>query len=151
AQGPNAIDGAYGYMIGDRMTGGFALVAYPADRGNSGVMTFIVNHDGIVYSKDLGDGTAKVAEQMTTFDPDPSWKREDAGWGQSRARPAGEIDLARYSSACPLRSGRVKISTAASRKNTDVEVSASPMPTPGQVAITPTVYGASAPRVRPKL
>jgi hypothetical protein len=57
------------------MIGGFALVAYPAEYGASGVMTFIVSHDGIVYQKDLGPGTAAAARALTRFDPDPSWSR----------------------------------------------------------------------------
>ena len=69
--------GAYDYVVGDHMIGGFGLVAYPAERGVSGVMTFIVNHDGVVYSKDLGPDTAKIAAAMTTFDPDDSWMREE--------------------------------------------------------------------------
>jgi hypothetical protein len=77
AQGERAAGGAYDYVVGDRMIGGFGLVAYPAERGVSGVMTFIVNHDGVVFSKDLGPDTAKLAAAMTTFDPDDSWKRED--------------------------------------------------------------------------
>jgi hypothetical protein len=77
AQGEHAAGGAYDYLVGDRLLGGFALVAYPAERGSSGVMTFIVNHDGVVYSKDLGEDTAKLATAMTLFDPDPSWKREE--------------------------------------------------------------------------
>jgi hypothetical protein len=77
AQGEHAAGGAYDYVVGDRLLGGFALVAYPAERGSSGVMTFIVNHDGVVYSKDLGDDTTKLATAMTRFDPDPSWKREE--------------------------------------------------------------------------
>lgn len=77
AQGEHAAGGAYDYLVGDRLIGGFGLVAYPAERGTSGVMTFIVNHDGIVFSKDLGEDTAKLAADMTLFDPDPSWKREE--------------------------------------------------------------------------
>jgi len=57
------------------MIGGFALVAYPAEYGSSGVMTFIVNYEGIVYQKDLGPKTAEIAEKMTLYDPDPSWKK----------------------------------------------------------------------------
>ena len=56
---------------------GLGLVAYPAERGSSGVMTFIVNHDGVVFSKDLGADTVKLATEMTTFDPDESWTREE--------------------------------------------------------------------------
>ena len=75
AQGPHASGGALSYMVhDDQMIGGFALVAYPAEYGNSGVMSFIVNHDGTVFQKDLGDDTDKAAEAMTAFDPDPSWK-----------------------------------------------------------------------------
>jgi hypothetical protein len=75
AQGKNAPDGAYDYVVKGRMVGGFAIVAYPAEYGNSGVITFIVNHDGVVYQKDLGKKTEKHA--MTKFDPDKTWKKED--------------------------------------------------------------------------
>jgi hypothetical protein len=57
------------------MIGGFALVAYPAEYRNSGVMTFIVNHTGNVFQKDLGADTAKLAERMTSFNPDQSWTK----------------------------------------------------------------------------
>jgi hypothetical protein len=76
-QGAHAAGGAYDYVVGDRMIGGFGLLAYPAERGSTGVMSFIVNHDGVVYSKDLGVDTATLAIAMTRFDPDESWKRED--------------------------------------------------------------------------
>ena len=76
AQGPHANGGAYSYMVGDKMLGGFALLAYPAEYGTSGVMSFMVNHDGIVYSKDLGADTTKAAEAIDVFDPDDTWKRE---------------------------------------------------------------------------
>jgi Protein of unknown function (DUF2950) len=75
AQGPAAPDGAYDYVVHGKMLGGFALVAYPASWGNSGVMTFIVNHDGIVYQKDLGPNTAAAARAMTQFNPDHTWQR----------------------------------------------------------------------------
>ena len=78
SQGPHAAGGAYDYMVRDKMLGGFALLAFPVEYGNSGVMTFIVNHDGIVFSKDLGEKTATQVQLMETFDPDPSWKREAA-------------------------------------------------------------------------
>ena len=77
AQGAHAAGGAYDYVVDDHAIGGFGLVAYPAERGVTGVMTFIVNHDGVVYSKDLGPDTAKLAAAMTAFDPDDSWKREE--------------------------------------------------------------------------
>lgn len=77
AQGANAAGGAYEYVVDDKMIGGFGLVAYPAEYGSTGVMTFIVNHDGVVFSKDLGADTAKLATEMTSFDPDDSWKREE--------------------------------------------------------------------------
>jgi hypothetical protein len=75
SQGPDAPGGAYDYVAQGRMIGGFALVAWPASYDNSGVMTFIVNHDGVVYEKDLGPGTSAAAQRMTTFNPDKSWKR----------------------------------------------------------------------------
>jgi hypothetical protein len=78
AQGPNAAGGAYDYLVGDKMLGGFALIAFPAEYGNSGVVTFIVNHDGVVFSKDLGPETAEAANAIALFDPDESWKREAA-------------------------------------------------------------------------
>jgi hypothetical protein len=61
--------------VNGKMIGGFALVAYPAEYRNSGVMTFIVNHSGDVYQKDLGPNTAKMAERMTSFDPDSTWQK----------------------------------------------------------------------------
>lgn len=77
AQGKNAPGGAYNYLVKGKMIGGFALVAYPAEYGNSGVMTFIVNHDGVVYQRDLGKGTANLAQKMSRFDPDRNWKKID--------------------------------------------------------------------------
>jgi hypothetical protein len=76
-QGKHAADGAYDYIVHGRMIGGFAMVAYPAEYGVSGIMTFMVNHDGVVVSKDLGKDTAKTAAAMTHFDPDSTWKREE--------------------------------------------------------------------------
>ncbi len=76
-QGPNAPGEAYDYVVDGKMIGGFALVAYPASHGSTGIMTFIVNQDGIVYQKNLGKDTAKVAEAMTSFDPDKTWTRVD--------------------------------------------------------------------------
>jgi hypothetical protein len=78
AQGPDAPGGAYDYIVpGKKMIGGFALVAYPARYATSGVMTFIVNHDGVVYEKDLGPQTQADVENMSTFNPHKSWKRVD--------------------------------------------------------------------------
>ncbi len=74
-QGPVAPGGALDYVVQGRMIGGFALVAYPAEYAVSGVMTFIVNHAGTVYEKDLGPNTAQLAEEMTTFNPDRTWKK----------------------------------------------------------------------------
>ena len=75
AQGPDADGGAYDYVAKGRMIGGFALVAYPARWGSSGVMTFIVNQDGIVYEKNLGSRTSAIAGKMLRFDPDASWTK----------------------------------------------------------------------------
>jgi Protein of unknown function (DUF2950) len=74
-QGPDAPGGAYDYVVRGAMIGGFALVAYPAQYGSSGIMTFIVNHDGVVYEKDLGPNTAATAQSMTKFNPDKTWKK----------------------------------------------------------------------------
>jgi Protein of unknown function (DUF2950) len=72
-QGKHAPGGKYDYIINDRMIAGFALVAWPAEWGNTGVMTFIVNQQGKVYQKNLGPKTAKIAQGMTAFDPDDTW------------------------------------------------------------------------------
>lgn len=72
-QGKNAPGGAYSYVVNGNMIGGFALVGFPAEYGNSGVMTFIVNHNGKVFQKDLGTNTRSVAQGMKDFDPDKSW------------------------------------------------------------------------------
>jgi hypothetical protein len=74
-QGPDAPGGAYDYVVQGRMIGGFALIAWPASYGSSGVMSFIVNHEGVVYEKDLGPNTAAAAGKITRFNPDRSWKR----------------------------------------------------------------------------
>jgi hypothetical protein len=74
AQGKNASGGSYDYMVKGKMIGGFALVAYPAKYGSSGIMTFIVNHDGVVYQKDLGIKTRQTAQAMKLFNPDSTWK-----------------------------------------------------------------------------
>jgi hypothetical protein len=76
-QGKHAPGGAFDYIVKNNMIGGFSVVAYPAAYGSSGVMTFMVNHDGVVYEKNLGASTAKAAAAMTSFDPDPSWKKVD--------------------------------------------------------------------------
>lgn len=79
AQGSHAPGGAYDYMVRGRMIGGFAAVAWPVKYGETGVMTFIVSHDGVVYEKDLGPGTEAQAKAMTRFDPGPGWTRFDPG------------------------------------------------------------------------
>ena len=73
AQGKDAPGGAYSYFVKGKMIGGFALVAYPAAYGNSGVMSFIVNHDGKVFQKDLGKITAAAAAAMKEYNPDKTW------------------------------------------------------------------------------
>ena len=77
-QGKAASDGARDYVFADRMIGGFALIATPAEYANSGVMTFIVNQDGIVFEKDLGPDSRALAADIKLFDPDPSWKAVEA-------------------------------------------------------------------------
>ena len=73
-QGPHAPAGKYDYIINGHMLAGFALVAWPEEWGNTGVMTFIVNQNGKVYEKNLGLKTARLALAMTAYDPDPTWK-----------------------------------------------------------------------------
>lgn len=77
-QGEHAADGARDYLVNGRMIGGFALVAFPARHGDSGVMSFLVNQDGVVYQKNLGPQTETIARQMTEFDPDASWTKVNA-------------------------------------------------------------------------
>lgn len=76
-QGSDAPGGALYYVVRGKMIGGFALIAWPAEYGNSGVMTFLVNHAGVVYQKDLGARTDFVAKRLTLFDPDQTWKKVD--------------------------------------------------------------------------
>lgn len=77
AQGKDARGGAYSYLVKGKMVGGFALVAYPASYGVSGVKTFIVNHEGVVFEKDLGPDTAKRAMSMKVFNPDKTWEKAE--------------------------------------------------------------------------
>jgi hypothetical protein len=74
AQGPDAQGGAMDYVVKGAMIGGFAMVAWPAEYGVSGIQTLIVNHQGIVYEKDLGPQTATQARAVTRFNPDKTWK-----------------------------------------------------------------------------
>jgi hypothetical protein len=76
-QGVSAPGGARSYLVGGKMTGGFAFVAYPARYRSSGVMTFIVGANGIVYQKDLGNRTDVMAKAMTEYDPGPGWQRSE--------------------------------------------------------------------------
>jgi hypothetical protein len=75
SQGANAPGGALDYVVDGEMIGGFAVVAYPAEYGNSGIMTFMVDYQGVVYQKDLGNATEQIATEMNAFDPDPSWQK----------------------------------------------------------------------------
>ena len=78
SQGKDAPGGAYDYVAKGHLIGGFAVVAFPARYGSSGIMTFIVNHDGQVYSRDLGRKTTAIADKMTRYNPDAGWKKEEA-------------------------------------------------------------------------
>jgi len=77
-QGKSAPGGAYSYVINGRMIAGFAMVAYPAEYGESGVMTLIVSHNGKVFEKDLGKNSAEIGAKMSTFDPGTGWKEVTA-------------------------------------------------------------------------
>ncbi len=72
-QGPETDGGSKSYIVNGKLTGGFALVAYPAHYGSSGIMTFIVNQDGVIYQQDLGEKTAELASQIIVYNPDSSW------------------------------------------------------------------------------
>jgi hypothetical protein len=74
-QGSGAKGGAYDYVVKGKMIGGFALLAYPAQYGNSGIMSFMVNHDGQVLQKDLGPRTTELARKITVYAPDATWKK----------------------------------------------------------------------------
>ncbi|MGI9413960.1 MAG: DUF2950 domain-containing protein [Hyphomicrobiales bacterium] len=74
-QGANAPGGAHEYMVGNQVIGGFAILAYPATYGNSGVMTFMLSHEGTVYDADLGPETAELAEAIESFDPGEGWEK----------------------------------------------------------------------------
>jgi hypothetical protein len=76
AQGSHAPGGAYDYRVNGRMIGGFAVVAWPVTYGETGVMTFMINHSGVVYQKDLGPQTDEKVRAMQMFDPDSSWKTQ---------------------------------------------------------------------------
>ena len=75
AQGPDAPEGARNYISKEEMRSGFALIAYPAEYRKSGVMTFIVNQDGVIYEKDLGEETVQLASQVKEYNPDTSWRK----------------------------------------------------------------------------
>ena len=77
AQGAAATGGAKNYLVDGRLSGGFAVIAYPVEYQSSGVQTFITNQDGVIYQKDLGPDTGEIAAKIEAFDPDPSWSRAD--------------------------------------------------------------------------
>jgi hypothetical protein len=77
-QGATAPGGAYDYVVKGKMIGGFGLLAFPADYGNSGIMTFLVNQDGKVFQKDLGPNTTQLARKIESFTPDQTWTKIDA-------------------------------------------------------------------------
>ena len=74
-QGKHAEGGAYNYVVKGKMLLGFAIIAYPAQHGNSGVMSFMVNQEGVIYEKNLGRDTKRIAEAMKVFNPDKTWKK----------------------------------------------------------------------------
>jgi hypothetical protein len=85
-QGKNAPGGAKNYVVNGKMTGGFAFVAYPAEYRSSGVMTFLVGEDGVVYQKDLGKKTEVLAKSMKEYNPDSSWQKAE----DQQEKTAGE-------------------------------------------------------------
>jgi hypothetical protein len=75
SQGKNGPGGAKNYLADGKMSGGFAFIAYPAEYRSSGVMTFIVGSDGVVYQKDLGKKTAILGKAMQQYEPDSTWRK----------------------------------------------------------------------------
>jgi hypothetical protein len=90
-QGKNTPGGARSYIVGGKMTGGFAFEAYPAEYRSSGVMTFIVGDDGVVYQKDLGTKTDVIAKAMTVYNPDSSWRKADEQQEQTGGQPLWQV------------------------------------------------------------
>jgi Protein of unknown function (DUF2950) len=82
-QGKNASGGAADYVVNDRMTAGFAFIAYPADYRDTGVMTFVVNQDGVVLQKDLGEKTSELAKAIQEYNPDSTWQKAEEQMEQS--------------------------------------------------------------------
>ena len=89
-QGKNAPGGAKSYIVNGKMTGGFAFVAYPAEYRSSGVMTFIVNEDGVVYQKDLGKNTGVLAKAIKEYNPDSSWQKAEEQQGETASEQKAE-------------------------------------------------------------
>ena len=87
SQGPAATGGARNYVVGGKLKGGFALLAYPDAYGASGVMTFMVNQDGVVWQRDLGEKTAELAAAIQKFNPDSSWTPIPAETDSASAGP----------------------------------------------------------------
>lgn len=83
-QGPKASSGAHDYIVKGKMIGGFALIAWPAEYGNSGITTFMINHDGVVFEKDLGKNTGRIAAKMTAFNPDKTWKKVEVDTAEKK-------------------------------------------------------------------
>jgi Protein of unknown function (DUF2950) len=84
-QGPHAPGGAKSYVVNGKMTGGFAFIAFPAEYKSSGVMTFVICQDGMVFRKDLGPNTEKIAKAIKAFNPDSSWKQDEDQQEESAA------------------------------------------------------------------
>lgn len=89
-QGKHGTGGAKSYIAGGKMTGGFAFVAYPAEYRSSGVMTFLVSVDGVIYQKDLGKKTEAIAKSMKEYDPDPSWQKAEEGQQEAAGGPTSK-------------------------------------------------------------
>ena len=92
-QGKNAPGGAKSYIVSGKMTEGFAFVAYPAEYRSSGVMTFIVSEDGVVYQKDLGTKTDVLAKAMKEYNPDSSWRKAEEQQDETAGEPQWQVGL----------------------------------------------------------
>ena len=88
--------GRYDYVVNGNMIAGFALVAYPAKYGTSGVMTFMISHQGVLYEKNLGPRTAELVQSMTEFNPDKSWRQARRDWVELKEFAAGRQQTLTY-------------------------------------------------------
>jgi hypothetical protein len=137
AQGPDAPGGAMNYVVKGEMIGGFALVAWPAEYGVSGIKTLLVSHQGTVYEKDLGATTATLARAMTRFNPDKTWIAVEGEWANNSGERQFPYAESVFELALPT--GYEKLKVISTRKSTGV---GSPSSTVGSYFLLETAFNA---------